>query len=144
MSFLEDLAAAKELAANADRPKSAPIDVVLNGKAYSVVFYRVPADEWPLITMHNPPREDAPLDVRYGYSLAGVALEQAADNARLIDGGEEVALTAAQWADLYALQPGSVKRLFEVSVWTLNDFDVEQEIQAAKKASTASRRKKSS
>lgn len=143
MGFLEDLAAAKEASVTAERPKSPVIDVALNGNPYGVVFYRVPADEWPVLTMHNPPRDGATLDTRYGYSLAGVALEQASKHGRLVDAGQEVELTSEQWADLFAVQPGSVKRLLEVTVWTLNDFDVEQEIEAAKKASRASRKKPS-
>lgn len=126
--------------------KTELLPVVVNGSAYEIRFYRSGSEAWSQATAKHPPREGVALDFRNGYNLTAVTREIAPESGRLVDGGDEQSLTAEQWADLWAVMPPATARLIEANVWHMHEYDTEQEILRAKKASRPARgsRKKSS
>ena len=135
MGFKEDLAAAKAAVDSGDRVKTPPIPIVLNGTAYEVVFYRVSNLDWSAVTIKHPPREGVDMDARNGYDIAGVAREMSAKYGRLVDGGVELEIDAAEWVDLWATITPAAARTLEANVWFLHERDAELELERAKKAS---------
>ena len=143
MGFREDLAAAKEHVA--DRVKTPVVPAVINGKLYNVVFYRADSPVWSAATMNHPPRDGIALDFRNGYNLTAVTRTISASAGRIVEDGEEIQLTAEEWADFWEIAPPQTARLIEANVWHVHEYDAEQEIERAKKASSPRRasRKKS-
>jgi hypothetical protein len=144
MGFLEDLAAAKAAVEGGDRVVTPPIEVTVNGQVYSLLFIRSASAAWSEACIKHPPRLDVELDKQWGYNLSAVSLEVAAESARVLDDGEEIRLSAEQWADLFDVMPGRNRRMIEATVWHLNEREPELEIARAKKASRRAPRKKQS
>lgn len=142
MSFLDDLAAAKEKVS--DRVKTPEIECLINGSVHSVVFYRANQTDWSLATAQHPPRSGVTIDLRNGYNISEVARALSPRYGRVVDGESELELTAEQWADTWSVLPPVTARLIEANVWSLHEYDTEQEIARAKKASQRRSRKKSS
>jgi hypothetical protein len=144
MGFKENLAAAKAEVEAESKVKTAPVEVVLNGEVYEVVFYRLPNREWSAATIKHPPRQNVPMDLANGYDISGVAREVSVEYGRLIEDGEEVELDASEWASLWDVISPKAARYLEATVWFLHEREPEQEIEAAKKASRPVSKKKSS
>lgn len=143
MGFLEDLQAAKAAVDSGDRVVTPNIDVVVNGRVYTVLYIRSDSAAWAEACVKHPPRPDVALDLQWGYNLSAVPVEVAEKSARVLEDGEEKTLTAEQWADLFEIMPGRTRRTIEANVWQLNENDPQQEIERAKKASRRPSRKKS-
>lgn len=141
MGILDDLAVAKEQVA--DRVKTPPIECLVNGKVYNVVFYRAEPEEWTRVTAKHLPRKDILLDIRNGYDIAAVSRAISASCGRVLDGDAEVEMSEEQWADLWVVIPPSTARLLEANVWSLHEHDTEMQIAEAKKASQLPSPKKS-
>ena len=143
MGFKDDLAAAK--AHVSDRVQTPRIEVVVDGKLHEVVFYRASTEDWARATIKHPPREGVALDYRNGYNLTAATREIAAAYGRVVDGVDEVELSAEEWDDFWSVMAPATARTIEANVWHVHEFDAEQEIERAKKASKRrpSSRKKS-
>ena len=127
MSFLEDLKVAKE----APRKKSDPVDVMVNGSLYALVFYRADGDVWADCVARHPARPGAIVDLRYGYNFNAVVLEIAPKTGSVVGAD---AIPAEAWADLIpALSGAEIGRVTD-AIWALNEWDPAQEIERAKKA----------
>ena len=137
MSFLDDLAAAKD----AGKQKSQPVPVIVNGSLYELVFYRADGNVWADTTAQNPPRADVAIDRRYGYNFNAVVLEMAPKTGRLVDG---TSIPDEAWAGLIPTLSGAEIAAVTDAIWALNEWNPAQEIEKAKKALTAGSRKKSS
>ena len=133
MGFKEDLAAAK--AHVTDRVKTPPIPVVVEGNLHEIVFYRASSEAWSLAAIKHPPRPGVNLDLRNGYDLTGATREIAPTYGRVLDGDDELELSAEEWADLWAVMAPAAARTIEANVWHVHEHDAEQEIERAKKAS---------
>ena len=144
MGFKDDLAAAKEHVS--DRVKTPPIPVVVNGTLHEVVFYRASTEDWARVVVTYLPRPGVTLDRKNGYDLSGVTRAVAPEYGRILDGDDEADLSAEEWTDLWEVMAPATARIIEANVWHLHEFDAEQEIERAKKASKprpASRKKSS-
>jgi hypothetical protein len=144
VGFREDLSAAKEHVA--DRVKTELLPVVVNGKLHNVRFYRATSEDWAAATVKHPPREGIALDFRNGYNLTAVTREISPLSGRIVEGDDELELTADEWSDFWEVVPPQTARLIEANVWHMHEYDAEQEILAAKKASqprAGSRKKRS-
>jgi hypothetical protein len=134
VGFRDDLATAKEHVA--DRVKTEVVPAVVNGTLYNVMFYRADSQVWAAATVKHPPRPDIDIDRRYGYNLSAVTREISESAGRVVEDGEEIELTAAEWSDFWEIVAPQTARLIEVNVWHVHEHDAEQEIARAKKAST--------
>jgi hypothetical protein len=137
VGFLEDIAAAKA----APKPVSPPVDVVVNGALYELVFERADGDVWAECVSRHPVRADSVIDRRYGYNFNAVVLEMAPKTGRLADG---TVIPDEAWADLIPSLAGAEIAAVTDAIWALNEWNPAQEIEKAKKALTAGSRKKSS
>lgn len=133
MSFKDDLAAAKSHVA--DRVKTVAIPVVVNKKLHEVVFYRASTADWAETTVKHPPRLGVDLDLRNGYNLTAATRDIAPEYGRVVEGGVEVELSAEEWVDFWEVIAPASARTIEANVWHIHEYDAEQEIARAKKAS---------
>jgi len=155
LGFLDDLAAAKE----APRKKSKPVEVLVNGNLYELVFYRADGDVWADSVARHPLRLDAVIDLKYGYNFNEVVLEIGSTTSRYIEGGEEHAFPidevkdgekppirpkSSAWESFFKSLSGSEVGKVTDAIWALNEWDPAQEIERAKKALKAGSRRKSS
>jgi hypothetical protein len=136
VGFLEDIAAAKA----APKPVSPPVDVVVNGALYELVFERADGDVWAECVSRHPVRADSVIDRRYGYNFNAVVLEMAPKTGRLADGTD---IPAEAWADLIPSLAGAEISAITDAIWALNEWNPAQEIEKAKKALKAGSRRKS-
>jgi hypothetical protein len=139
MSFLDDLAAAKEAA----KPKSQAVPVIVNGTVYELVFYRADGDAWAQTVARHPARPEAVIDLKFGYNFNAVVEEIAPTTGRVIEDGAEIELPAEAWADVLHRISGHEMGQVTDAIWTLNEWEPAQEIAKAKKALQAGSKKKS-
>jgi hypothetical protein len=143
MSFSDLLSKARE----ADR-ESRTVEVTVAGELLELTFTELPGMDWASITAKHPPRLDAPVDLRYGYNVHGVCADAAKVNGVVRQGDEVVTPRVDgkekidEWADLIALLSGHDLNSVCDAVFALNEWLPQQRVAAAKKASTASSKKK--
>jgi hypothetical protein len=142
VGFRESLAAAKQHVAE-ERIKTVPIPVVVDGEIHEVVFYRASTADWAAAAMKHPPRPGIALDQRNGYNLTAATREIAPEYGRILEDGTEVELTVEEWADFWEVMAPAASRTIEANVWHVHEFDAEQEILRAKKASRPRRNSRS-
>jgi hypothetical protein len=137
MGFKEDLAAAKKAPAN-----TADVDVLVNGRKYTLRFKQVTGQEWAEAVDRSPLRREVALDVRYGYNLRMAVGLTVPNSATLLDGEKPVEVTVDEdakppvneWADLLDALSGFDFQRVTDAVWQLNEWDPQQALEAAKKA----------
>lgn len=110
------------------------LDELAGQAAEQMVTFRLtqlPGDVWANVTAPSIPREDVPIDMRYGYDIAGVTKVALPLMARRIDGEELVEIDADDWEVVFDL-PGFDD--LQDAVFMLQEWEPEQRLQAAKKA----------
>ena len=93
-------------------------------------FSRLEGDKWALLTSKNPIRVDVALDRHYGYNYDAVS-ETAArlSGVRVDDDGEHL-LTPEQWGRLFKILSGHDVQAIRDAVWTLNEYEPQQHVEA--------------
>jgi hypothetical protein len=131
MAFLDELLASDETEERA----SSDVLVTYKGKLLTVRCFQIDGMKWSDITAQCPARPEAPLDRRYGYNWNSAALKAAPFAARLVEDDKEVPYAAPVWIDLFKKLAGSDVTAICSALWALNQWDPEQRVEAAKKAS---------
>lgn len=93
-------------------------------------FTRLDGQKWALLTSANPMRVDVALDRHYGYNydtVTGLAARES--GVRLDDAGEHE-LTPEQWDRLLRVLSGHDVQVIRDAVWTLNEYEPSQHIEA--------------
>jgi len=146
MSFLEDLAAAKD----APRP-TLDVVVLLNGTQYVLRFTRMSGIDWGNLVDKHPPRigkgkqeaagvaDDAAvlLDIRYGYNVRAVTREACTLSGVVVDGEP---LTADQWTETLTALDGAAHQRITDAIFDLNEYGPQAEVDAARKGPKPSRK----
>ena len=100
-------------------------------------FTRLDGQKWALLTSANPMRLDVPLDRGYGYNFDAVTEAATRQTGvRLSDDGEH-SLTDEQWTRLFAVLSGHDMNVIRDAVWTLNEWEPSQHVEALVKGSAA-------
>ena len=93
-------------------------------------FTRLDGQKWALLTSANPMRVDVALDRHYGYNYDTVTgLAARASGVRVDDDGEHP-LTPEQWDRLLRVLSGHDVQVIRDAVWTLNEYEPSQHIEA--------------
>ena len=93
-------------------------------------FTRLDGQKWALLTSANPMRVDVALDRHYGYNYDTVTgLAARASGVRVDDDGEHP-LTPEQWDRLMRVLSGHDVQVIRDAVWTLNEYEPSQHIEA--------------
>lgn len=153
--LLEDLDAARKAeaaAAKADARLSQPVDTSRSQAALeafeehesqvqkalvTLKFGRLPGAEWALLTTAYPMRMDVALDRHYGYNYDAVSEKAAQKSGVRVDGDAETPLTAEQWERLFKVLSGHDVQQIRDTVWTLNEYEPAQHLEALVKDSGA-------
>lgn len=129
MSFEDDLKAQE----TAPVP-SLDVDVLLNGNAHTLRFRRMNGMDWSAESDKHPIRPGVLIDMRYGYNLRALVKAVAPKTGVLVEDDVEREIDEEQWKSLFkALDGASTQRVCD-TVWALNEYGPQQEIDAAKKA----------
>jgi hypothetical protein len=101
-------------------------------------FTQLPGQDWSELTARSPMRVDVAIDRTYGYNYHEVCKAAAVKaGGRVIDDGVVEPLTETQWAGLWPVLSGhEFERICSV-IWELNEWEPQQRIDSAKKASRA-------
>ena len=100
-------------------------------------FTRLDGKKWAVLTSANPMRLDVPLDRGYGYNFDAVTEAATRQTGvRLSDDGEH-SLTEEQWTRLFAVLSGHDMNVIRDAVWTLNEWEPSQHVEALVKGSAA-------
>jgi hypothetical protein len=116
------------------------IDAVRAESAAALVtlrFTQLPGQDWSELTARSPMRVDVAIDRTYGYNYHEVCKAAAVKAGARVDGDTIEPLTPAQWAGLWEVLSGhEFERVCSV-IWELNEWEPQQRIDSAKKASRA-------
>lgn len=140
MSAFSDLLAAHK-AEKASAPRNSKIvPLTLKGTLVRVKLYELDSDEWARIVAHCPPDVKAPMDRAYGYSMSAVTVAALPVCGYVLEGDEEIRPRVVpdegvnEWSDLLKVIAGSELVKLEQAVFSLNQWEPDQRIEAAKKA----------
>ena len=134
MASIDELLSAAK-AKRETAPESDVVEVLLGGELVAFKFTEMPGDEWSELTVHNPPREDVPVDQVRGYDVYAVTRRAAAVNGVLVDGDSESPVSADQWEQIWPLLSAPDFQDICGSVWKLNEWAPRERFEDAKKAS---------
>lgn len=93
-------------------------------------FTRLDGDRWAKLTSAHPMRIDVALDRHYGYDYDAVSEAAARASGVRIDDDGEHSLTTEQWTRLLKVLAGHDVQAIRDAVWTLNEYEPEQHVQA--------------
>jgi hypothetical protein len=103
-------------------------------------FVRLPGEDWSHITIQNPARPGVVADMGVGgYNVNAVTRAAAIQSGSVVEDGEEKAITADEWDDLFVLMSGYDASRVADAVYFLNDYEPGKAVEAGKKASEAIR-----
>lgn len=128
MTFAEDLAAAK-----AAGRRTLDVPVTINETRYKFRFSQMDGAEYAAETLRHAPDFSVPLHRQYGYDLNSLSRAVTPRCAVLLDGDNEVPLSAEEWADLFAVADGGAQEEIANTVFTLNEFATARAVELAKK-----------
>lgn len=103
-------------------------------------FTRMPGRDWAELTSKHPVRIDVPIDRRYGYNYDAACEAAAVVTGVIVDGDETHEVAAEEWRDLFDVLSGNEVGLIRDAVWSLNEFDPQQRLDALVKSSGAASR----
>ncbi len=130
MSFIDDLEAAEAAA----RP-SKDVLVLLAGNPHVLRFVQMDPMDWTTVTDRHPMRPGVLVDERYGYNLRAVTREAAPKCGFLVEDDRPQPLQSAEsWASLFKSITGAEFARITDAIWSLNEYEPEQAVLAAKKA----------
>jgi hypothetical protein len=93
-------------------------------------FTRLEGQIWALLTSAFPMRIDVALDRHYGYDYDAVTEAAARRSGVRVDDDGEHPLTDEQWQRLWKILSGHDVGQIRDAVWTLNEYEPEQHIDA--------------
>lgn len=127
-----------------------PVDqaVLAGDEALTVRLWPLEGAAWRELKAKFPPRREmvdgkqvlVAADASYGFNLDGVVA--AYPRVKLVEDGAEVDVTPEEWASLCSVFAGPSLDALAMTVWGKNEFEPNQRLAAAGKASRAGRRKK--
>lgn len=103
-------------------------------------FRRMPGEVWADLTSRNPARIDVPLDLNFGYNYDAVCKAAAIRSGVIVDGDDEAQVPAPMWERLFAVLSGHEVEQIRDAVWTLNEYEPAQRIEALVKGFGAATR----
>ena len=103
-------------------------------------FTRMPGRAWAELTSKNPVRLDVPIDRRYGYNYDAACEAAAIVSGVVVDDEGTKELSPQEWAELFDVLSGNEVGLIRDAVWSLNEFDPQQRLDALVKSSGAASR----
>lgn len=136
MSFDDDLNAAVK-----GEREFRDVDVLVGKKLHTLRFRQIDGLLWAAHADKNPARPDVLVDARYGYNLRGIVMSVAPISGVRLEGDKEVELTAEQWKKLFKSLDGAGFQRVSDAVWDLNEYTPGQQVEAAKKALSGSKKK---
>jgi len=95
---------------------------------------------WAELTSKHPVRVDVPIDRRYGYNYDAACEAAAVVTGVRVDGDTLEPLSEEEWHDLFDVLSGNEVGLIRDAVWSLNEFDPQQRLDALVKSSGAASR----
>jgi hypothetical protein len=93
-------------------------------------FTRLEGNAWALLTSANPMRVDVAIDRHYGYDYDAVSELAARANGVRVDDDGEHEITADQWDRLLKILSGHDVEAIRDAIWTLNEYEPEQHVEA--------------
>lgn len=111
-------------------------------------FLQLPGDRWAELTSRHPARADVDLDKYYGYNLDAVIRSAAKYHDPLtgerygfrLDGDTPVPLEDDKWDTLFHILSGSEVSSIRDAVWSLNEYEPGERIEALVKGFGAATR----
>ena len=100
-------------------------------------FSRLNGEKWALLTSAHPMRIDVALDRNYGYNYDTVTALTARETGKRLDDDGEHDLTPEQWDRLLNVLSGHDVQTIRDAVWTLNEWEPAQHVEALVKGSGA-------
>ena len=97
-------------------------------------FARVEGQTWALLTSAYPMRLDVALDRNYGYNYDAVTEAATRKTGRRLDDDGEHELTEDQWTRLFKVLSGHDIQVIRDAVWTLNEWEPAQNVEALTKS----------
>ena len=85
---------------------------------------------WSILTAANPMRLDVPLDRNYGYNFDAVTEAATRRSGVVLDDDGEQPLTDEQWTRLFKVLSGHDVNVIRDAVWTLNEWEPAQHVEA--------------
>jgi hypothetical protein len=129
MGFLEDLAKQQ----GSPQPTADAV-VQIGDSSYTFRFTRMRGIQWAVEAVKHPARPGVLLDARYGYNLHDMVRAVAPLTGARVDGDDLVQVETKQWKALFeSLDAAGVQEIVD-TVWALNEWNPQQELEAAKKA----------
>lgn len=98
-------------------------------------FSRAEGQTWALLTSAYPMRLDVALDRNYGYNYDAVTEAATRKTGRRVDDDGEHELTEEQWSRLFKVLSGHDVQVIRDAVWTLNEWEPAQNVEALVKRS---------
>lgn len=135
-----DALIAKQKAA-LDKVEPVTQDVLLGDEVVGVRFWPLSGVAWRDLTARHPWREDAQFDQSLGYNLDGVLRDY--PRVYLVQ-GDTVTDVADKWAEIVDVLTGADLKNLGFAIWGLNEFDPQNRLATAGKASKGAQRKKRS
>jgi hypothetical protein len=93
-------------------------------------FNRLPGERWALLTSAYPMRIDVALDRHYGYNYDAVTEKATRLSGVRVDADEEHPIVDEQWDRLLKILSGHDVEQIRDAVWTLNEYEPSQHIEA--------------
>lgn len=93
-------------------------------------FTRLEGDKWALLTSAFPMRVDVALDRHYGYNYDAVSEHAARRTGVQVDDDGEHPVTEEQWTRLFKILSGHDVQAIRDAVWTLNEYEPAQHVEA--------------
>jgi hypothetical protein len=139
---LASLSPAEEIQQQLDELAEQSADSLL-----TIRLTRLPGRDWSNLTSKCPVRPDVPIDRHYGYNY-DAACEAAAryrDTSNVaygarLEGGEPVDISDDEWGDLFDVLSGSDIGKIRDAVWSLNEYEPQERLNALVKGSGAASR----
>ena len=124
--------------------------VVAQDAMITLRFTRLPGDKWAEITSRYPVRPDVPIDRHYGYNFDAVCTAAARVSGVRVEDDAEVPLVVREatddspaideWAELFDVLAGADVAAIRDAVWSLNEYEPQQRLNALVKGSGAATR----
>lgn len=125
-------------------------DVLIGKKIVGVRFWPLDNTAWRDLIAQHPPRQGAGMDANAGYNVDAIVPDF--PNVALVDGDDvdnmlrrdAKGVEVSRWPDVYRrLSPPDMKNL-AIALWGLHEWDPQQRLVAAGKASSGRGKKRSS
>lgn len=133
------------LAAKAEDPEFALVDVTIRGKLRTLRFEQMDGLKWAELAAQCPMNPRSPTDRGYGYNLRSMTLLAGPESGTMRNAeGEWETLSATTWTKLYRSLTGIDHRAIANQLFQLNELGPAMAVDAARKVFEADSAKNSS